>query len=82
MMVIDFTPVLYLLGWGLVLLLVVAGGHRSPTLSNDGRKARTWVETGDFVLVLRSNGVGQRGSPRARRPGVERVARLCRRERF
>lgn len=62
MMVIDFTPVLYLIGWGLVLLLVVAGGGIISCLSNDGRKARTWVETGDFVRSLRSNGVGQRGS--------------------
>jgi len=72
MMVIDFTPVLHFFAWGMVLLLVVAAGGIIACLGSADRKARTWVETSDFVRSLRAADVDAHRS--RRHVGVGRSA--------
>jgi len=66
-MVIDFTPELYLFGWALMLLLLVAGVGIIACRSREDRTAQTWVETRDFVRSLRAAD--------GRRRGIRRQAR-------
>ena len=64
MITIDFTSELYLLGWGLVFLLVIAAAGIIGCLSREELTAQTWAETGDFVRSLRAANGGPRRSHR------------------
>jgi hypothetical protein len=75
MMVIDFTPELYLFGWTLLLLLLVAGVGIIAGRSREDRTAQTWVETRDFVRSLQAADGRRRGIGRhARRSSTRRAS--------